>query len=191
MSLRSRRRARAEAATRVWVRSLVRSGLRPAAEVRAEVLEAVGHDHPWLDAAAAADDWIAAETEAWHQDAARWGTPTDHDRLQTAFAELARRGFAVLQGCADHWAARAVLDREGSDLRGVLWFVPQDVWHAIDAGMLEVNLWHPSGANAAEGDALLDEVLAVLGDAGLSGRFDEGRVEVDAFWHRRPAEPAR
>jgi hypothetical protein len=53
--------------------------------------------------------------------------------------------------------------------------------------MLEVNLWHGSTANAAPGDPLLDEVLGVLEKHGLAAHFDEGRIEVDAHWHRRIA----
>ena len=52
--------------------------------------------------------------------------------------------------------------------------------------MLEVNLWHGTTANAAPGDVLLDEVLATFSAAGLPARFDEGRIEVAAFWQRRP-----
>jgi hypothetical protein len=168
------------------VRSLVRSGLGTPGEVRAQVVDAIASDHRWLDAPAAATEWIDAEQASWREDAAGWSEPTDYQRLQAAFAELEDRGFVVLQGCTDHWAARAVLDREAGAVRGVLWFVPTDVWHAIDDGMLEVNLWHPDGANAAEGQPLLEEVLGVLAGAGLPGRFDEGRIEVSAFWHRPP-----
>jgi hypothetical protein len=190
VSLRSRRRARSEAATRDWVRSLVRSGLGTTDEVRAQVADAIAHDHPWLDAGQCARTWTTQAEHQWRSDAAGWARPTDHDRLQDAFAELEHRRFAVLQGCADHWSAHAELDRRGALVRGVVWFVPTDVWHAIDAGMLELNVWHPDGANAAEGEPLLAEVIEVLGDAGLRAHFDEGRVEVSAFWHRLPPRPA-
>jgi len=68
---------------------------------------------------------------------------------------------------------------------GVVWFTPGDVWHAIDHGMLEVNVWHATGANIAPGDALLGVVVDAFARHGLSARYDEGRVEVDAHWHRR------
>ena len=68
-----------------------------------------------------------------------------------------------------------------------MWFTPSDVWHAIDEGMLEVNLWHPTTANAAPGDELLDDVIVVLEKHGLESHFDEGRIEVTAFWQRRLA----
>ena len=51
--------------------------------------------------------------------------------------------------------------------------------------MLEVNVWHGSTANVAPGDALLDDVLAVLARHGLAAHFDEGRLEVSARWRRR------
>ncbi len=122
-------------------------------------------------------------------DAAGWPATTDYDRLQAAFAELAAADVVVLQGCEDHWSAKADLDRRtaaGATPRGIAWFMPADVWHAIDHGMLEVNLWHGSTANAAPGDPLLDDVLAAFARHGLSAHFDEGRIEVSAHWHRRP-----
>ena len=61
------------------------------------------------------------------------------------------------------------------------------VWHAVDEGMLEVNVWHGSTANAAPGDELLDHVLGVLEKHGLAAHFDEGRIEVSAHWHKRLA----
>ena len=104
--------------------------------------------------------------------------------------ELALDDFAVLQGCEDHWAAKRLIEERtaaGTAPRGVVWFTPPDIWHAVDEGMLEVNLWHGTTANAAPGDALLDDVLGVLEKHGLTARFDEGRIEVDAHWHRRIA----
>ena len=112
------------------------------------------------------------------------------DRLRPArrraFAEVEASGVVVLQGCEDHWVAKRLLDdRAGDPPRGVAWFTPPDVWHAVDEGMLEVNLWHGTTANAAPGDALLADVIAVLARHGLAAHFDEGRIEVAAFWQRR------
>jgi hypothetical protein len=150
----------------------------------------IADDHPDLPADATARAWILEAEGEWRSEAATWPDRTDHDLLEDAFAELERHGIVVLQGCADHWAAAARLDRGGC--RGIAWFTPTDVWHAIDAAMLEVNLWHADRANAAPGDPLLDEVLAVFAAAGLSAHFDEGRIEVAARWQRRPevSQPA-
>lgn len=171
--------------TRLWVRDVVRSGLLPAEATYAEVRDVIAVDHPALDAASTAQEWIAGAREEWAADAAGWDDPTDYERLQAAFGELVRRDIAVLQGCADHWAAKDAL-ASAPGLRGVAWFVPSDVWHAIDEAMLEVNLWHADTANAAPGDALLEEALGVFVDAGLPAHFDEGRIEVAARWQRRP-----
>jgi hypothetical protein len=117
-----------------------------------------------------------------------WPEATDYERLQSAFEELELLDVVVLQGCEDHRAAKALLDeRAGDPPRGVAWFTPSDVWHAVDEGMLEVNLWHGTTANAAPGDALLDEALGVFEKHGLAAHFDEGRIEVDAHWHKRIA----
>lgn len=175
--------------TRTWVSDLVRSGLLSSAEVDREVRAVVATDHPGLPAEATADEWIARAREAWAADAQSWPAITDHDRLQAVFATLAGIGVAVLQGVDDHWSAKGELDRrtrDGRTPRGIAWFTQPDVWHAIDEGMLEVNLWHGDTANAAPEDRLLDEVLAAFAAEGLPAHFDEGRIEVSAFWQRRP-----
>ena len=107
------------------------------------------------------------------------------DRLQSALGELAGRGFVVLHGCADHWAARDAL-RERPGAAGAIWFTAADVWHAVDEPMLELNVWHADTANAAPGDPVLDEVLSVLAAHSLPAHFDEGRVEIAIRWERRP-----
>jgi len=177
----------AETQTRVWVRDLVRSGLLTPDEVYAEVVEVVGTDHPRLDATAIARTWIAAEMDAWRAEATSWARPTDHERFESAFDAMRQAGLLVLAPCPDHWAARDAL-RENPSAAGVIWFRPEDVWHAIDEPMLEINLWHPSTANAAPGDALLDEVVDLLRAQGLPAHFDEGRVEVAARWQRLPPD---
>lgn len=174
--------------TRAWVRDVVRSGLLDPDALQAEVAGVVAADLPDLPAEETARDWIAEERAAWATDASGWPETTDHDRLERAFARLEELDIAVLQGCADHWVARDLLRRrEPAVPRGVAWFTPADVWHAIDEGMLEVNLWHGSTANAAPGDPLLEEALACFADEGLAAHFDEGRIEVSAHWQRRPA----
>lgn len=175
-----------EADTRSWIAALVRSGLLPGDELRAFVLEAVRADHGGRDAAATTDSWIAEADQSWRSDAATWPAVTDFDRLQDVFTSLERNGVVVLQGCADHWAARDELVRRQPTPRGIAWFTAPDVWHAVEEGMLEVNLWHGTTANAAPGDALLADVLATFAAAGLRAHFDEGRIEVAASWQRRP-----
>ncbi|RNM13266.1 DUF6891 domain-containing protein [Nocardioides pocheonensis] len=177
-------------ATRAWVADVVRSGLQPRSELRDHVVAAIAADHPELPADATADAWIAAAEAAWREDAATWPAVTDHDRLERAFALLEEKDVVVLQGVADHWVARDELARRVPRPAGIAWFTPTDVWHAIDAGMLEVNLWHGTTANVAPGDALLDDALAAFAAAGLDAHFDEGRIEVAARWQRRPDEPA-
>ena len=174
-------------ATRAWAEDLVRSGLLGADDVLAQVEAAVAVDHPELAPRETAEAWVAEARASWIADAATWPEVTDHDRLVEAFSALERRGIVVLEGVADHWVARDELRRRTPQPAGVAWFTPTDVWHAIDAGMLEVNLWHGSTANAAPGDALLDEAIAAFAEAGLDAHFDEGRIEVSARWQRRPA----
>jgi len=165
---------------------VVRSGLGSADVVHEQVVDALRADHPDLDADAVASRWIAESVAGWCGDAAGWPETTDYDRLQQAFGALEDAGIAVLQGCPDHWSARDALTAQERSLRGIAWFTAPDVWHAVGHGMLEVNLWHGSTANAVPGDALLEDVIAAFTQAGLEAHFDEGRVEVSAYWQRRP-----
>ena len=133
----------------------MRSGLLGEQQLYDEVLLAVTTDLPDLDdPEGLARSWVAELRAELLADQAGWPAETDYDRLQAAFADLAGLDVEVLQGCEDHWAAKALLDaRAGDPPRGVAWFTPPDVWHAIDEGMLEVNVWHGSTANVAPGDA--------------------------------------
>ena len=179
---------------REFTRSCVRSGLLTEEELYAEVLLAVGSDLPGRAAEQAdvAQAWIGEFREELRLEQEGWPEASDYDRLQSAFEEIELGDVVVLQGCADHWAAKAELDRRGGTgtlPRGIAWFTPPDVWHAIDQGMLEVNLWHGTTANVAPGDELLDDTLGVLEKHGLTAHFDEGRIEVDAHWRRRIPRP--
>jgi len=169
---------------REFTRSCVRAGLLTEEALRAEVGLAIRSELPHL--ASQADvltrAWVAEFTAELTRDAVDWPDVTDYGRLQEAFAALESGGLAVLQGCEDHWSAKRLLDER--PCRGVLWFTPPDVWHAIDQGMLEVNVWHGSTANVAPGDPLLDEVIGALAAVGLDAHYDEGRVEVACWWQR-------
>ena len=184
--------ALAEQHVREFTRACVRAGLLSTEEVRLEVLEAITAELP--DRAGSAEElaaaWIDEAREQLRVDQESWPEATDYERLQSAFEEIELLDVVVLQGCEDHWAAKKVLDDRGAagaPPRGVAWFTPPDVWHAVDEGMLEVNLWHGTSANVAPGDDLLDDVLGVLEKHGLAAKFDEGRIEVDAHWHKRLA----
>ena len=167
----------------------VRAGFLDDARMREEVVAAIEAELPGLDATVLARAWLAGATADLRRESATWPAETDHDRLQAVFAECAEHDVPVLQGVEDHWAAKTELDRctaEGRTPRGIAWFTAADVWHAVDEGMLEVNLWHGSTANAAPGDALLTAVVSCFERHGLPAHFDEGRIEVAARWQRRP-----
>ncbi|NUR05688.1 MAG: hypothetical protein HOQ45_01600 [Nocardioidaceae bacterium] len=181
----------AEDHVREFTRACVRAGLLSREELQAEVEQAVRAELPDRDdPAGQAAAWIGEAREELRVEQESWPEATDYERLQTVFDELETGDVVVLQGCEDHWSAKALLDERaaaGDPPRGVAWFTPADVWHAVDEGMLEVNLWHGTTANAAPGDSLLDDVLGVFEKHGLAAHFDEGRIEVDAHWHKRIA----
>ncbi|HET7326639.1 MAG TPA: hypothetical protein VFJ14_05060 [Nocardioidaceae bacterium] len=176
---------------RDFARVQARAGLLADHAVVVEVSEAAAEDLGADEAAVFAHRVLAEVRAELLEEQAGWPDVTDHDRLEQVFAALEHRDLVVLQGVDDHWAATRELERlddAGQRTRGIAWFTAPDVWHAIDHGMLEVNLWHGDTANAAPGDELLDEVVAVFADHGLAAHFDEGRIEVAAFWQRRLAE---
>lgn len=177
-------RATAEEELRDYARLQVRAGLLEPDAMLAEVRGAVASQLPHQEAEVLARAWIAAARRDLAARQGTWPDVTDHDRLQAAFAECEEHDVPVRQGVEDHWVVKAELERR-TGLRGILWFTQPDVWHAVDHGMLELNLWHPTTANVAPGDHLLDAVLSCLARHGLQARFDEGRIEVAMHWQRR------
>ena len=166
------------------------SGYQTDDEVRADVLAAVSDEE--------SDPAVAARltqeyVELAHTDLAAaaqtWPAQTAYDRLQAAFADLRAHNVQVLEACDDHWAANDVLTEaaaRGESPVGIAYFTHADVWHAVEHGMLELNVWHGTSANVAPGDALLDLVEQTLADHGIASHFDEGRIEVTIAWERRP-----
>ncbi len=177
---------------RAYARVQVRSGFKSDEQVRAELFDAVSGEVKELsEARRLTDELVVAENADLARDAARWSGRTQFDDLQAAFDDLQARDIVVLQACEDHWSAQEVLQRradEGKRPWGIAYFTHPDVWHAVEHGMLEVNVWHADSANVAAGDALLTTVIDTLAQHHLDAHFDEGRVELSAYWHRRLAD---
>ena len=173
---------------RAYARVLVRAGYADPATIQAEVAAAARQDHAAAEPQAVARDLVAGAVAQLRVEQQTWPPVTDYDRFAAAMDELAAHGVVVLAYVDDHWAAAAELERRderGERVAGIAWFTPPDVWHAVEHGMLEVNLWHGDSANVAAGDDLLDDVLGVLARYDLPARFDEGRIEVTLHWRRR------
>jgi hypothetical protein len=180
---------------RAFARVQVRGGFLDDQKVHDEVVEAAREDLSRSpdDARRLAQEVVAAEIAALEDEQSGWPETTDVDRLEEAFAELEQQGLLVLRAVDDHWDATAALtrlDEAGQQVRGVLFFTHTDVWHAVDHGMLELNLWHGDTANVAGGDELLGVVLTTLDRHGIPGVFDEGRIEATLSWRRRRTQPA-
>jgi hypothetical protein len=176
---------------RDWTRAQVWSGFRDDEALRPEVLAAVQDEvRDRAEAVRLTEEYIADAHQRLAEASSAWPAETDYDRFEAAVAEIEAGGVVVLQACDDHWAANEELQRrtaEGSALRGVAWFTHSDVWHAVEHGMLELNLWHGDSANVAEGEDLLADVEAILHKHDLPAHFDEGRIEVTMTWQRRPS----
>jgi hypothetical protein len=181
--------AEARRRLRAFARVQVRSGFLDDATVLDEVTEAAREDLSRReDAEVLAAEAVHAEVAAMLSEQAGWPETTDVDRLEAAFDALESAGLVVLRACQDHWDATAELtrlDEAGQSVPGVLFFTHTDVWHAVDHGMLELNLWHGDTANVTVGDELLRQVLQTLSRHGVSAVFDEGRIEATLTWQRR------
>jgi len=159
-------------------------------EVRADVCAGVSEEEQdSAEAARLTTEYVVQAHMDLAEAAAHWPAQTAYDRLQQAFADLRARDVIVLEACDDHWAANEVLTasaEQGSPPVGIAYFTHADVWHAVEHGMLELNVWHGSSANVAPGDALLELVQQTLAARGIASVFDEGRIEVSLAWERRP-----
>ncbi len=175
---------------RTFAKVQVWSGFRSVPQVRADVYDAVVHEaNDVAEAQALTDAYVASALEQLVAASSTWPAVTDFDRLQAAFSDLRDADIVVLQACDDHWAANEVLQAraaEGRPPRGIVYFTHTDVWHAVEHGMLELNVWHGDSANVATSDQLLADVTDVLRRHGLTAIFDEGRLEVTLTWQRRP-----
>ena len=176
---------------RIYAVVQVRAGYATAEQVRRDVSDAVREEitDP-QEATAYADALIERAEEELAADAERWPALTTYDRFQEALDELRAHDIVVLEAAEDHWSADAELRRrrdDGRQPRGIAYFTPADVWHAVEHEMLELNVWHGSAANVREGDELITLVQSLFARHGISTRFDEGRLEVSITWQRRPA----
>jgi hypothetical protein len=175
---------------RNYARVQVWSGFRPLDEVRADVLEAVLDEvSDRAEAQRLTTEFVEVAEESLAAAMTTWPSVTEFDRLQASLTELEAAGIAVLQACEDHWAAQELLQTlaaAGARPRGIAYFTHTDIWHAVDHGMLEINLWHGDSANFAPGDDLLADVQETLARNGIDSLFDEGRIEVTVAWQRRP-----
>jgi hypothetical protein len=175
---------------RDWTRAQVFAGFRSDEDVRSDVLDAVRAEvKDKAEAARLTDEYVADAHDRHAEAAATWPESTDVDRFGAAVGELEEAGIVVLQAVDDHWAANDELHNRtevGLQPRGIAWFTHADVWHAVEHGMLELNLWHGDSANVEEGEGLLEYVEATLERHGLPAHFDEGRIEVTMDWQRRP-----
>lgn len=173
---------------RTFARCQVWAAYRSPAEIRAEVYDAVLAELRAGDDAAAFTDQLIVEVRAEHDAVARsWPSTTGYDRLSAAFNDLRANDVVVLEAVDDHWTASETLARladEGRRPTGILYFTHPDVWHCVEHGMLELNVWHGDTANVGPGDDLLDVVLHTLGDNGIEAIFDEGRIEATLDWQR-------
>jgi hypothetical protein len=181
-----------EERVRHHARACVRSGLLSTEEIHAEVVRAVTTELPDRadQAEALASTWLDEAREQLRDDQEGWPEATDHERLQSAFEEMELLDVVVLQGCEDQAAAQSAVDERsasGTTPAAVAWFTPADVWHAADEGMLAVRLRSGSSLDAAPDDELVEHVLSILEKHGLMARFAEGRLDIDAHWHKRIA----
>ncbi|MDX6296950.1 MAG: hypothetical protein QOI51_807 [Nocardioidaceae bacterium] len=177
---------------RTFARCQVWAGYRSETETRDDVYDAaLAEEHDPERASRLTDELVGAARRELAAASEGWPSPTGFERLRAALADLRDSDIVVLEGVDDHWAAAETLATRaaaGRTPRGVAFFSLPDVWHAVEHGMLEINVWHGDTSNVAPGDPLLDLVLSVLGEHQIAAVFDEGRIEATLSWQRRPSE---
>lgn len=164
---------------------LVRAGLLDAPARLEAMVEAVKVQLPDTDATILARAWLAAATQQVHAAAQAWEPVTDHDRLQSALAECAANGVQVHQAISpDELRKRVASVEQGA--RGVLWFRSEEVYTALDTGVLSASLRHVNGAVPGTQDGVVIAVLSCLERHGLRARWHESQLQVATWWKRRP-----
>ncbi len=170
-----------------YARLVVRAGYLNRAHVQVEVGNFVRAELADDSEAAELTQRLVAEAEQeLRQEQLSWPDRTDNDALADVLAELADRGFLVLEYCQDHFDASAELRARPAAV-GIVFFTETDVWHAITENMLELKVWHADTSNVVAADPELAVVLESLRRNGLPAIFDEGRIEVTMTWRKRHA----
>ncbi len=168
-----------------FARLVVRAGYLNRAHVLVEVGNFVRAEIDDEHEASRLTDRLVADAESeLSEEQAGWADRTDNDALMDVFADLADRGFIVLEYCQDHFDASTTL-KANPGSAGVVFFTETDVWHAISEGMLELKVWHADTSNVVSADPELALVLETLRHYGLPAIFDEGRIEVTLKWQKR------
>ena len=165
---------------------LVRAGLLDPHEQQEAMVEAVALQLPDTDATILARAWLAAATKQLRAAGESWDQVTDHDQLQAALAECAANGVQVHQGVAPEALRERVESARTTHPRGVLWFAPEAVYQALEAGVLNASLRQLDGGVPAAQDPLVGAVLSCLERHGLRARWHEQQLQVATWWRRRP-----
>jgi hypothetical protein len=130
---------------------------------------------------------LSRELQEWQDDASRWGSRTDCDRLDDALRVIEATGALVLTGLLDD-ESLAESVRVRGHARGCVAYLVSDIWRAIDENSLNLTVLdgdgHPAGRTAELTVAVVDALSAVGLLASLTGT--DGQVEVALVWRRRP-----
>ncbi|MGE5830625.1 MAG: DUF6891 domain-containing protein, partial [Micromonosporaceae bacterium] len=129
-----------------------------------------------------------------------WSHPTDCDRLDAAFADLAAAGILARQhfsccgtcGANDIREAMQQAEKDGYASRGYTFFHLQDTEHAVagDGLYLSYGARHPDEAAAV---AIGHEIVMVLRAHGLAPTWNgrhAHRIALPLAWRRRRDDPA-
>jgi hypothetical protein len=141
---------------------------------------------------------IADQALAAHQaEQASWPSPTDCDRIDAAFAELAGAGILACQhfsccgtcGASEIQEAMELAEKDGRECRGYTFFHMQDTEHAVagDGLYLSYGARRPDEAAAV---AIGHEIVAVLRQHGLTPAWNgrnAHRIALPLIWRRRRA----
>ena len=179
---------------RTAVNQQVRAGFLDDRTLRRFIRDLFSDDIPARDLRRLLPPLIAEARDRLAREQARWPKVTDCDRLDTAFADLERRGILARQNywCCGTCGCAAIDDemtrlRRRRPVRGYAFYHEQDTTFAVDGHGLHLN-YGSIEDDERSSVAIGREIVTVLTSHGLktrwNGNLDE-RIKVSLNWKRR------
>lgn len=182
------------------VETAVRSGLYKKAELLEDLGERIADEIDDDTDIAAAERELSAYAkkllEKQREAEAKWSKPTMNDRIDAAFAQLAREGIIALQNAgytmSNGWEdANEIAHGMDPPPRGATFYHGQDLERGVrNAGlMLAFGAYVKSGDNEKESVALGKDICATLARFGVATEWSgsvDSRIEIPPFkWQKR------
>ena len=181
-----------------FVKLQIAAGYAPVDEIVAEAVEVFADSSLDVVALTGAATAVAEQALAAHlAEQSTWPQETDCDRLDAAFAELARGGIVARQhfSCCGTCGAHEIreemeqAEKAGAFSRGFTFFHIQDTEHAVAGDGLYLS-YGVADSDQSGAVAIGHEVVATLGRHGLTPAWNgklAHRIALPLAWQRRRA----